>query len=171
MIDWLSGEPWDAFLTMTQDVNGTLQRAGPSPLLTEETRIWKRPRLAHPEQLLKRFNVCREKFNRARYGRNWRKDDRNAMSAVIGVERHANYSAHAHALLRIPGGLTADEARSWQLVFTETGGFCKLELPRSQTHVLSYVTDYVTKRGELEFTANFEPVRAQRELIPRQGER
>lgn len=154
--DWLSHEPWDAFLTITHDANGTLDR-GKARLLTPESRLWKPPRRAHPEQVLKRFNLMRNTFNKARYGRHWRKHDDDAMSAVVGLERHASHSAHAHALLRIPGGITLEDCRVWQERFTDTGGFCKLELPRDQDDVTRYVTKYVVKHGGLELTPNFTP--------------
>lgn len=160
---WLSAEPWDAFLTVTHDANDTLRRGKPK-LLTEESRIWRPPRKAHPEQVLKRIYYCRQLFNNARYGRNWLRHDHDAMSAVIGIERHASYSAHAHALLRIPGGITLEECATWQKLFTDTGGFCKLEIPREQAEVTSYVTKYVVKHGGLDITPNWTPTRAQMSL-------
>jgi len=159
--DWLSSEPWDAFLTVTHDANDTLRR-GKAKLLTEESRIWGQPRKAHPEQVLKRLYYCRQLFNNARYGRNWRARDHEAMSAVIGIERHASYSAHAHALLRVPGGITLEDCATWQKCFTETGGFCKLEIPRTQDDVTAYVTKYVIKHGGLEITPNWTPESPQR---------
>jgi len=86
------------------------------------------------------------------------------MSAVLAIERHKSGNPHAHALLRFPGGLPDTLRHIIQTVFTESGGWCKLEKPRSQGDTLEYVTKYVAKDGDLYFTPNFRPVMGQPSL-------
>lgn len=164
MVGWLGQEPFDFFLTVTQDMDGTLLKPKRKKLLTEESRVWFVPRRAHPEQVLKRVMAMREIFNRDRYGRQWKKRDSQAMSCVIGIERHKSGGAHAHILGRVPGGFTKADCEYWEPIFTATGGICRLEIPRCQNDTVSYVCKYVIKDDSLDFSQNFVPVRRELEL-------
>lgn len=162
---WLGNQEVHFFLTITQDMAGVLQRGKPK-LLTDESRVWSTPRKAHPEQMVKRFYLLRELFNRAYLGRDWRKRDGLALAGFVGLERHASHSAHAHACLRFSKTITDGERLHWQEVFTQTGGICRLEFPRGQHEVVEYVTKYVLKHGDIIMTPNFVPLPPEQPLVP-----
>ena len=134
---WLSGRPWDLFVTLTSDHR------------------------THPEALHKRFRYCVMQMSDALYGRS---QTRRAcpIEFVNGIERHKSGWPHSHALLRFPGVDLSDPAQfglaEWQARVTESGGWSWLTRPRVQSDVVSYVTKYVTKEGDLLFSAQFSPL-------------
>lgn len=134
--EWLSGRPWDLFLT-----------------LTSEHRT-------HPEALHKRFRYCVHQMSDELYGRTATRRG-TPIEYVNGIERHKSGWPHSHALIRVPGVDLDDPLQlslaAWQKRITETGGFCWLARPRHQGDVVSYVTKYVTKDGELVLSENLSP--------------
>ena len=129
----------------------------------------------HPEAMLKRFMYRRSQINTILYGRNWRKKDSEAMSAVIGMERHKSGNPHSHILLRFPGGFPAGRWLEFRNLFsgwdpkvgkkgTHVDGFCRLEAPDDQDHVVSYTTKYVCKEGDVILTENFRALTPQGKL-------
>jgi hypothetical protein len=133
---WLSERPWDLFLT-----------------LTSEHRT-------HPESLHKRFGYCVHKISDELYGRAVTRR-RCLIEYVNGIERHKSGWPHSHAVLRLPGVDLAERTQfsleHWQKFISDTGGWCWLQRPRSQGDVVSYVTKYVVKDGELVLSDNLEP--------------
>jgi len=134
---WLGARPWDLFLTLTSE------------------------RRTHPESLHKRFVYCVHKLSDELYGRG---ETRTGcpIEYVNGIERHKSGWPHSHAVLRVPGVDLADPAQlslaTWQKRFSDTGGFSWLTRPRAQGDVVTYVTKYVTKDGELILSDNLSPV-------------
>jgi hypothetical protein len=134
---WLSGRPWDLFLTLTSDHR------------------------THPEALGKRFRYCAHKIGDELYGRRVMRRG-CPIEYVNGIERHKSGWPHSHAVLRLPGVDLADATQfnlgHWQKFITDSGGFAWLTRPRDQSDVVSYVTKYVTKDGELVLSGNLSPV-------------
>lgn len=135
---WISGQPWDLFPTMTAD------------------------KITHPEALQKRFRYCVNKASQHVYGRR-RKPNDPAIQWVAGLERTKRGWPHLHGLMHFPlVDIRGQEGRAvfdlgwWQKWMSETGGFVWLELPRSEMAVCSYVSKYVLKGGELEWSDNCE---------------
>lgn len=135
-VGWLSGRPWDLFLTLTSDGR------------------------THPEALHKRFRYCVHLMSNELYGR---AVTRRAcpVEFVNGIERHKSGWPHSHALLRFPGVDLTDPSQfslsAWHERITATGGFAWPTLPRAQSDVLAYVVKYVTKDGELVLSENLSP--------------
>lgn len=131
--DWISGQDWDLFVTLTSE-NQT-----------------------HPEAMQKRFRYLMRKASDHCYGKHW---DRRGTGVqwLSGLERTKQGWPHAHGLARFPGfDLRTPEGKAifdlgyWQKFFSD-GGFAWLEIPRSQQAVIQYVTKYVVKDGELEWS-------------------
>jgi len=133
---YLSQRPWDAFLTLTS---------------TGRT---------HPEALHKRFRYCLHKMSDELYGRAETRRG-TPIEYVNGIERHKSGWPHSHALLRFPDVDLADpdqfSLEHWQKFITDTGGWCWLSRPRGQEDVVSYVTKYVVKDGDLVLSDNLSP--------------
>lgn len=133
---WLSQRPWDLFVT-----------------LTSENRT-------HPEALHKRFRWYTHKIANDLYGRPVTRRA-NPIEYVCGIERHKSGFPHSHALVRLPGIDLADRSQFslgyWQKFMTDTGGYTWLSRPRDQVDVVSYVTKYVTKDGDLILSDNLSP--------------
>ena len=134
--DWLAQRPWDLFLTLTAE---------------ERT---------HPEALHKRFRYCCHKISDRLYGRAATRSG-CPIEFVNGIERHKSGFPHSHALLRFPDVDVRDKAQFsltyWQPWISATGGFAWLSIPRAQADVVSYVTKYVVKDGELVLSDNLQP--------------
>jgi hypothetical protein len=135
--EWLSARPWDLFLTLTSDHR------------------------SHPEALHKRFRYCTNLMARDVYGRTATRNGRSPVEWINGLERHKSGWPHSHALLRLPDVDVADREQfslaEWQKRISDTGGYCWLSRPRAQADVVSYVTKYVTKDGELRLSDNLSP--------------
>jgi hypothetical protein len=134
--DWLGARPWDLFLTLTSE------------------------KRTHPEALHKRLRYCAHKISDDLYGRAQTRRG-CPIEYVNGIERHKSGWPHSHALLRLPSVDLADPTQFnlgyWQQFITDTGGWCWLARPRDQGDVVSYVTKYVTKDGDLVFSPNLSP--------------
>jgi hypothetical protein len=135
---WLSAERWDVFLTLTD------------------------PGLSHPEHMYKRWRYFENSVNRQLYGNNFKRRGQG-IETVVGLERQNRGSVHAHGLIRLPDHDVKDSRqfswRYWQKFATELGGWAKLDIPRSNTDVVAYVTKYVCKDGDLILGPNFNPNR------------
>lgn len=134
--DWLSHEPWDVFVTLTD------------------------PGLSHPEHMAKRFRYFENSINRTLYGNKFRKKGLG-IETVVGLERQARGSVHAHGLVRLPDHDARNpqhfSLRYWQKFATDLGGWARLDVPRNSTDVVAYVTKYVCKEGDLILGRTFNP--------------
>lgn len=131
---WISQQPWDLFVTMTPDHR------------------------THPEALYKRFRYCAATWESHVYGRQ-RKPAGHTLSWLFAHERFKSGQPHGHALVRFPlvdlrgqAGKAIFDLEQWKAWSDSTGGFCRLELPQSQQHVVNYVTKYVVKGGDMEWS-------------------
>jgi hypothetical protein len=130
-------------------------------LLTVTSAKW-----THPEALAKRIEhwIIRS-MNERYFGKSWRRRPWKSIQFAIAIERHKSGNPHAHVLLRFPSGLPRDfPVRYWQDRASD-GGFCKLEVPRSQSDVVDYCSKYVVKEGEILLSENFRPTRVQPDLF------
>lgn len=133
---WLSKEPWDAFVTLTD------------------------PGLSHPEHMSKRFRYLENLINRSLYGNNYKRRGQG-IETVCGLERQNRGSVHAHALVRLPDHDINNPVyfswRHWQKKASDLGGWARLDIPKSSNDVVDYVTKYVCKEGEILLGPNFNP--------------
>lgn len=132
---WISAQPWDLFVTLTSE------------------------RQTHPEALLKRFRYLMHRTSDHVYGKHW---DRRGTGCqwLVGLERTKRGWPHSHAVVRFPNfDLGGDQGKAvfplsyWHKVYSD-GGFARLDLPRSETAVVNYVSKYVTKDGDLHWSRN-----------------
>lgn len=134
---WLGSRPFDLFVTLTD------------------------PGLSHPEHMYKRTRYLMALMNRKLYGRNWKKRT-DGIEHVIGLERQKRGSVHSHSLIRIPTLDVRDREQFpltyWHKVVNSLGGHGKIELPKSQSDVVDYVTKYVCKEGEIYLSDNLNPM-------------
>lgn len=131
--DWIAAQSWDLFVTLTADHR------------------------THPEAMLKRFRYLMNISSDHCYGKNWARRDKG-LQWLVGLERTKQGWPHAHAVVRFPGfdlatpdGKAIFDLRYWQQVYSEDG-FAWLSIPRSEKAVVQYVTKYVVKDGELEWS-------------------
>lgn len=133
---WLSLEPWDLFLTMTDHT------------------------ICHPEKMVKRTRHAMHLINKSLYGNNYRRRGKG-IEYVIGIERQKRFSAHSHTIIRFPDHDVRDPNQFplgyWHKTINELGGRAKLELPLNSLAICDYVTKYVCKEGELYFSETFNP--------------
>jgi hypothetical protein len=116
--------------------------------LTFENRI-------HPEAALKRWRLFTNNLNRALYGRRWHKTDHGGVFWILGVEYQKRQVIHFHALMGADHDLNQSARRlTWMDYWGEIAGFARIEAVRSQESALRYVTKYVVKDGEIEFSRN-----------------
>jgi hypothetical protein len=135
--EWISRQPWDLFVTLTSE------------------------KQTHPEAMLKRFRYCMHTASDHVYGKNW--DRRGTgLQWLCGLERTKQGWPHSHAVVRFPlvdirgpEGKAVFDLAYWHHKFSD-GGFAWLELPRSELAVVNYVSKYVVKDGELEWSRNCE---------------
>jgi hypothetical protein len=133
---WLSSEPWDLFLTMTD------------------------PGLSHPEAMYKRTRYAMNQINKSLYGKHFYKKGLG-IEHVIGLERQKRGSVHSHTLIRLPHHNVKDRNEFplgyWHARINKLGGFAKLELPNDSINTVDYVTKYVCKGGEIYLSETFIP--------------
>lgn len=134
--EWLSAEPWDLFLTLTD------------------------PGLSHPEAMYKRTRFYMNQVNKHLYGKRYWKQGKG-IEHVIGLERQTRGSVHSHSLIRLPehdaNDPTVFSLRDWQKIAQDLGGFAWLERPQSSERTVNYVTKYVCKDGEIYISETFNP--------------
>ena len=109
----------------------------------------------HPEAALKRYRRFTNNLNRTLYGRRWMKKPQDGIHWIVAVERQKRGVVHLHALLGDPHDLNASTRRLyWMDHWNEMAGFARIEAIRSSDAVLRYVTKYVVKDGDIEFSRN-----------------
>ena len=102
-----------------------------------------------------RYFVCC--INREVYGPAWLKRPHHGIQWARGSEFHKDGRLHFHALLSAP---TADLSHlasryAWHEWWYREFGRNQIEQPRSQHEVAGYVSKYVVKDGEVDFSPNF----------------
>ncbi|MEQ9454562.1 MAG: hypothetical protein RLN76_08230 [Phycisphaeraceae bacterium] len=121
--------------------------------------------LAVSEKIQRRDGYGRTRSAKEKVSGSWHNSYRKGRGRpiwVLGVEQHKSGSLHAHAVLRWSDQLP-DLCRKlgWDLWvgFRHEGGYghgyARLEPPRGQDDVASYVSKYVTKGGEIFIAPSF----------------
>jgi hypothetical protein len=116
--------------------------------LTFETNV-------HPEAALKRYRRFTNEINRSLYGRRWEKHAQGGIHWIVALERQRRGVVHLHALMGDLNDLNQITRRlRWTDRWHEMAGFARIEAIRSDDAALRYVTKYVVKDGEIEFSKN-----------------
>ncbi|WP_407351566.1 hypothetical protein [Luteimonas sp. R10] len=111
----------------------------------------------HPEAADKAFRVFVSKINGDIYGRSWGYKWHRGLQWARGQEFHKDGRLHFHAILSAPRNDLWNLTRisRWHRWWLDEFGFNRLERPRSQRDIAAYVSKYVTKGGEVDFSANY----------------
>lgn len=111
----------------------------------------------HPEAAQKGFRFFVSNINRELYGNSWGKRWHKGLQWALGQEFHKDGRLHFHALISAPTGDLWELIRvsSWHRWWLHEFGFNRIERPRSQADVADYVSKYVAKDGEVDFSQNF----------------
>ena len=116
--------------------------------LTFETNV-------HPEAALKRWRFFINQLNRSLYGRRWQKKQHGGVYWILGIERQRRGVIHFHALMGAVNDLNEIARRLfWMDYWNELAAFARIEAIRSNEAALRYVTKYVVKGGDIEFSKN-----------------
>ena len=122
---------------------------------TFETRV-------HPEAALKRWRRFTNDLNRRLYGRRRAKHAPRGIYWIAATERQKRGVIHLHSLMGDANDLNTIARRLyWMDHWNDMAGFARIEAIRSDDAALRYVTKYVTKDGEIEFSENLGDVRRQ----------
>ena len=111
----------------------------------------------HPEKADKAFRFFVSKINRECFGKNWHRRPHGGVQWARGQEFHKSGAIHFHALLAAPEcDLNALTRRmDWVDWWWREFGIARIEPPKSQEEICGYVSKYVVKDGEVDFSANF----------------
>ncbi|MEO1129871.1 MAG: hypothetical protein AAFX05_09235 [Planctomycetota bacterium] len=169
-VELLSRYCWDCFATLTYSEP---VRTSEKVLRDFRRWLWEWQLLTAVERGLAEVEV---KVKKDAYGRtikryqdvrgpwanNYRKGRARPVT-VLGVENHRSGLLHAHALIAwSPLLADLDRRLGWSLWFRgrDEGGFghgmARIEAPRIQEDVVSYVGKYVAKAGELYLSPSFD---------------
>jgi hypothetical protein len=137
-------ERWQWFCTLTFNTEHRLSTGGMLPEKADKAYRW--------------FIRC---LNERLYGKRWMRIPHGGVIWARGTESHANGRPHFHAVLAAPDlDLNASVQRyAWHELWYREFGRNQIEQPRNQDEVARYVSKYVTKEGEIDFSHNFGTVR------------
>jgi hypothetical protein len=111
----------------------------------------------HPEKADKAFRVLVSKVNRHIYGTRWYKRDETQLVWARGQEFHKSGRIHFHAVMADPRNdlNTLTRRMDWVDWWWKEFGIARIERPQSQDDICRYVSKYVVKDGEVDFSPNF----------------
>lgn len=136
----LERQPWHWFCTLTFRPKHEGPRGG-----------------VHPEKGDKAFRYFVSNLNRHLYGRNWHRRPHGGVVWARGQELHKDGRIHFHAVMASPdvdlNSLT--RRMDWVDWWWKEYGIARIEKPESQAAVSGYVSKYVAKDGEVDFSSNF----------------
>lgn len=132
--------PWQQFWTLTFRVSKSGRNGG-----------------MHSEAADKAFRYFVSCINREMYGPKWSTRWHGGVQWARGQEFHRDGRLHFHAVAAAP---TDDINRlinryQWHEFWYREFGRNRIEAPRSQADITGYVSKYVTKGGEVDFSKNF----------------
>lgn len=143
----LSREPWHWFCTLTFNPKHHAKLGGVG--------------YEKADKAYRYFIRC---INESLYGNRWM--SRAPHGGIVwarGTEFHKNGRVHFHALLAAPDrDLNSVSRYQWHEWWYREFGRNQIEMPASQVDVNSYVSKYVTKGGEVDFSRNFGEARPPR---------
>jgi hypothetical protein len=108
----------------------------------------------HPEAADKAFRVWINKLNMHLHGRKWRDRPPEGVRWIRALEWQKRGVLHYHVLVSgVRGAIASDWSDCWHI---ELGmGFARIDpLNNDQEAVKAYVSKYVCKGGELDFSQN-----------------
>lgn len=110
----------------------------------------------HPEAADKRFRVWASQLAESYLGRNWRRKKERAPQWVRGLEWQKRHVLHYHALVtNLPRQYINRDWRSlWAAAWFNLGntGFARIDPCNGRDEVYEYLSKYVTKGGEIDFS-------------------
>lgn len=111
----------------------------------------------HAEAADKAFRYFVSCINRAIYSARWAQRWHGGIQWARGQEFHKDGRLHFHAVASAPtGDLNRLVSRyAWHEFWFREFGRNRIEAPRSQADIAGYVSKYVTKGGEVDFSRNF----------------
>jgi hypothetical protein len=136
----LGRECWHWFVTLTFKPSHTSASGG-----------------VHPEKADKAFRVLVSKINRELYGTRWYKRPDGGIKWARGQEFHKDGRIHFHAVFAAPTDDLNNLTRRMRWVdwWWREFGIARIEPPQSQQDICDYVSKYVVKGGEVDFSPNF----------------
>ena len=138
--DMLSAQPWHWFCTLTfrPQHEGKLGGVG-------------------FEKADKAYRWFVKQINADLWGNNWKRKPHGGLVWARGQEFHKSGRIHFHAVMASPVGDLNEVAGRyrWHEFWYREFGRNQIERPNSQSDVLDYVSKYVTKDGEVDFSPNF----------------
>lgn len=116
----------------------------------------------HPEVADKAFRHWASQINRDLWGPRWHKKDHGGLIWARGEELTKAGRLHFHAVIASPVEDLNRQVRRFDAMeqwLRDQKGFARIYRPYSQADVCCYVSKYVSKGGEVEFSKNFGKVR------------
>lgn len=138
--DLLRRVPWQQFWTLTFRISKQGRNGG-----------------MHGEAADKAFRYFVSCLNREIYGPKWSTRWHGGIQWARGQEFHRDGRLHFHAVAAAPtDDLNKLASRyEWHEFWYREFGRNRIEAPRSQADITGYVSKYVTKGGEVDFSKNF----------------
>ena len=111
----------------------------------------------HLEAADKAFRWWIFELNKSLYGKNWRRYSHGGVIWARGQEFHKSGRVHFHCVVSAPDGDLSKLASRyhWHELWFREFGRNQIEQPLCQADVTAYVSKYVAKDGEVDFSANF----------------
>lgn len=136
----LGRQAWHWFITLTFRPNQESRSGG-----------------MHPEKADKAFRVLISKINRELHGVRWYKRYDTQLVWARGQEFHKSGRIHFHAVVAHPTNdlNTLTRRMHWVDWWWQEFGIARIERPQSQDDICRYVSKYVVKDGEVDFSPSF----------------
>lgn len=151
----LSREPWHWFNTQTFSPTKTIR----DKWTGQDKKVDRFHPLhgMHLEAANKAFRFFVFELNKTIYGKNWRRIPHGGIVWARGQEFHKSGRVHFHSVMAAPDGdLNKLASRyHWHEFWFKEFGRNQIERPRDQDEVVGYVSKYVAKDGEVDFSPNF----------------
>lgn len=153
--DLLSREPWHWFATLTFSPTKRVR----DKWTGRDVQVNRFHPLhgMHLEAADKAWRWWVYEINKNLYGNSWRRIPHGGVIWARGQEFHKSGRVHFHAVLAAPDcdlNAHASRYRMHEVWYREFGRN-QVERPASQDDVCEYVSKYVTKGGEVDFSRNF----------------
>lgn len=111
-------------------------------------------RYVHPEAAIRHFRKFIDAINKELFGRRWQNKPHGGVMYAVCTERQSNNNPHLHAVILGVGNLRRlTKMDQWQDQSTSTG-FARIEDIKNPRSSIAYITKYLTKDGEIDFSEN-----------------
>lgn len=153
-VELLAREQWDCFATLTFNKPWRNENHAAGAF-----RAWLFQwceQQAVERGLCKLLPLCKGRPRRSGWWWNqWRKGSARPVY-VVGVEPHQSGNLHLHAVIRHSLSLPDLNRREGWKLWKNCHGICRIEPPRSNDDVSSYLSKYVVKDGDLFISESFQ---------------